>query len=122
MYDFLKIYYAENHGKEIDNKGTNKIIFKSSSHTRHENGLISSAIAYRRIEINFLNERKRLLIEINPTISSKTAYLVYDTTNKKKYKGDDPDFEFILNFNSNNEIEEVTMYRLDKKVFWVYKL
>ncbi len=122
MYDFLKKYYNDNHGREIDDNATNKIIFISSRHTRHENGIISSSIIHRRIELTFSNEGKKLFIEIIPTISPKTAYLVYDTTNKRKYKGDDPDFEFILNINSKLEIEEITMYRLDKKVFWEYKL
>lgn len=121
MWDFLRSYYIEKHGINIDEKKVHSKIFISKKHDRLENNIkVSDASVERIIKVDFIENSNKMLIEIQPSISPKTTNLVSVTDNSKKYKGDDPDFEFTLYFNTSGEIFKVEFERKDKNVKWIY--
>lgn len=121
MLDFLRVYYNDVHGVTIDNQSVNSETFISSKHDRLENRVkVSDALVRREIIMNFTNNKNKMLIEISPTMSPKNTYLINESDFTKKYKGDDPDFEFTLFYNNSGKVNKLVFERLDMNTIWIY--
>ena len=105
MWDYLRDYFQKNHGLSIDTIETTSTIFYSTSHKRYENGvLVADSKADRTINISFIEDRE-IIVSIEPSLSPKNGYLIDQTGNQKKFKGHDPDYLFIVNMDSFDEVE-----------------
>ena len=120
MLDFLRVYYKDYHGINIDNQNINTEVFISIKHDRLENSMkVSDSFIRREIRMNFIESGRKMLIEISPTISPKNTYLMSENDTYRKYKGEDPDFEFTL-YSNGGIVNKVIFDRLDMNTRWIY--
>lgn len=121
MWDFLRDYFQKNHGIQIDSVETSPSIFYSTKHKRYENGyLVSESEVDRIVNINFIKEKKEIIVSIEPALSPKNGYLISKTTNQLTFKGFDPDYLFTDNFDSFEEIEVFTLDMPNRNLKIVY--
>lgn len=110
MWDFLRNYFQQNHGIQIDNVQATPISFHSNKHKRYENGLLKSESSEKRVlNIIFIKEKKEITISIEPSLSPKNAYLVSQTEKLMKYKGFDPDYLFHIHLDKFEEVEKFVL-------------
>lgn len=81
---------------------------------------VSDALVRKEIIMNYTNNKNKMLIEISPTMSPKNTYLINESDFTKKYKGDDPDFEFTLFYNNSGKVNKLVFERLDMNTIWIY--
>jgi hypothetical protein len=120
MYDFITVYFKDVLNKSIIPDEQKRISFESKFHERFEDGIkISEADIQRGIRIAFITDEK-IVIEILPTLSPKTAKLTKITGNSRIYTGEDPDFVFEIFLNDDNSFKLLKFDRLDMDTFWKY--
>lgn len=108
MWEFLKNYFMSNHGYSIDGDvSTESKIFYSTRHERYEfNNLVANTPADRTIDLLFTEERKIILVNIQPTLSAKKGKLIEHVNGKLLYIGSDPDYRFTVLFDEIGEINK----------------
>lgn len=95
MWDFLKGYFKTKHGRDIDGASSQVVTFVSTRHERYEGGrFVTESKVDRRIEIQFTDDRERVLVAIEPTLTPKQAYLVSADGGEFCFRGADPDYRF----------------------------
>lgn len=110
MLDFLRDYFQKNHGIQIDEIETSPSIFYSTKHERYEKGnLVSESEVERTINLNFINDKKELIISIEPSLSPKKSRRISNIGNEMKFKGYDPDYLFTVKFDDFDEVEQFTL-------------
>lgn len=111
MWDYLRDYYQKNHGIQIDSEVTSSQTFYSTSHKRYEKEiLVADTKADRTINLSFIGSRRSdVLISIEPTLSPKKARLLSESNSILKYEGYDPDYRFIVEFGTFDEIEKFVL-------------
>lgn len=112
MWEFLKNYFMSNHGINIDgDDSTESKIFYSTRHERYEfNNQVANTPADRTIDLLFTENRKVIIVNIQPTLSAKKGLLVESTGDKLVYRGSDPDYKFTVLF---DQIDEVSKFILE---------
>lgn len=111
MWEFLRNYFLANHGYDIDGgEGTfdaESKIFYSSRHKRFEfDQLVNDSEAERTIDILFTENRKVILVNVQPTLHSKKGDLTAKQGNRLVYTGADPDYRFTVVMDEIDEIEK----------------
>lgn len=108
MWEFLKNYFQSNHGFSIDGDESSETrIFYSSRHERYEmNKQVANTPAERTIDLFFSEERKVIVVNIQPTLSAKKGYLTENKESKLIYKGSDPDYRFTVILDEIDEVEK----------------
>lgn len=98
-----------------------KVYCASPSHKRYENGVfVEQSISQRNITLDYSLDGNSVEVTITPTLSTKKAYLVRDSGDTLYYKGIDPDYEFELHTNHNNQVDIMRLKRLDKNLMIEY--
>lgn len=121
MWDFLRDYFQKNHGIQIDNIETTPAIFYSTKHKRYENGiLISESEVERTINISFINDKKEIVVSIEPSLSPKKGYIINKAQNQMQFKGFDPDYLFTLTFDIFDEVETVVLEMPNRSLKIIY--
>ncbi|WKZ58829.1 MAG: hypothetical protein QY309_13230 [Cyclobacteriaceae bacterium] len=121
MWDHLRDYFQKHHGIQIDNVPTNAIVFYSTSHKRFEKGnLVADTPADRTININLIDDKKEIVVSIEPTLSPKKGYLISSKSNLLQYKGYDPDYLFTLQMDGLQEIEQFTLEMPNRSLKIIY--
>lgn len=123
MWDFLCKYFLTKHGIQLDNEksGDGFIVFNSTRHERLQNGyIVSESEIERVIELSFTNDKNRLFVSIEPTLSGKPGNLIEQNDNVLIYRGDDPDFEFTVYFDEFEEVEKFILHRTDRDLQLIY--
>ncbi len=121
MWDFLRDYFQKNHGIQIDEVETEPAIFYSNKHKRYENNsLVSESEVERTINLNFIDNKEVLVIGIAPSLSPKKSYKLERNGNSVKYKGDDPDYLFIVTYDDFDEVEQFTLEMPNRGLKIVY--
>lgn len=113
MWEFLKNYFLSNHGFNIDgeNDTAESKIFYSTRHVRFEmNKEVASTPADRTIDLLFTEDRKVIMVNIQPSLSAKKGYISQNQNDKLIYIGSDPDYKFTIIF---DEIDEVSKFILE---------
>lgn len=112
MWEFLKNYFMSNHGYSIDGDvSTESKIFYSTRHERYEfNNRVADTPADRTIDLLFTEERKIILVNVQPTLSAKKGNLIERSNGKLIYLGSDPDYRFTVLF---DEIDEINKFILE---------
>lgn len=121
MWDFLRNYFQKNHGIQIDNVETTPSIFYSTKHKRYENGVLSSESEVERtINISFINEKKEIVVSIEPALSPKKGYIISKNQNQMQFKGFDPDYLFTVTFDTFDEVETFVLEMPNRGLKIVY--
>jgi hypothetical protein len=112
MWEFLRNYFMSNHGFDIDGDNTAETkIFYSTRHKRYESDqLVNDSEADRTIDLLLTENRKVLLVNIQPTLHAKKGYLTSRLDDRLIYTGSDPDYRFTIVL---DEIEEVNKFILE---------
>lgn len=98
-----------------------KIYCSSPSHKRYENGVyVEESHVQRNIVLDYSLDGRSVEVSIMPTLSPKKAILTRDSGNTLYYKGVDPDYEFELHTNHNNQVDIMRLKRLDKNLMIEY--
>lgn len=121
MWDFLRDYFQKNHGIQIDDIETEPIIFYSSKHKRYENNsFVSESEVERTINLNFVDDREKLVVGIAPSLSPKKSYILERSDNSIKYRGNDPDYLFTVSYDDFDEIVQFTLEMPNRGLKIVY--
>src|SRR5690606_2321057 len=97
MWDHLVTYFMKAHGEDIDGAPKESLIFYSQYHHRYEqNTFINEAKVERNVNITFFNDGEYIMVSIEPSLSSKKAFLISKDGNKMTFKGEDQDYKFIM--------------------------
>lgn len=79
-------------------------IFISSYHKRYQWGeFIEQSAAFRNVELSFSNKRQNITVSIIPSLTPKTAQLLFNNGNCYTYNGSG--YSFVVHFNEFDEIE-----------------
>jgi hypothetical protein len=113
MWAFLVDYFQKKHGINIDDTIKAPVTFYSTRHIRYENGVeiydsakVETRPVKRNINFNFLNNKNKVIVSIEPTLSPKSANLIERAGNKYKYRGDDQDYAFEIHMNRFDMVEK----------------
>lgn len=113
MLDFLRDYFQKNHGIQIDKIKTASSIFYSTNHKRYENGYLVSENDdekdIRVVNLNFIDNKKELLVSIEPSLSPKNSYLIIDDGSELVFRGYDDDYLFKIKLDDFGEVEQFTL-------------
>lgn len=121
MWDFLRDYFQKNHGFQIDNTEAASTIFYSTKHKRYENGAFTQESAVERtINISFINNKKEIIVSIEPSLSPKKGYEISKSKTQIQYKGYDEDYCFTIIFDKFDEVETFTLEMTNRKLKIVY--
>ena len=121
MWDFLRDYFQKNHGIQIDNIETTPIIFYSTKHKRFEKGnLITESEVIRTININFIDDKKEIVVSIEPSLSPKKGYAVSKNQSQIQFKGFDPDYFFTVIFDDFDEVETFILEMPNRNLKIIY--
>jgi hypothetical protein len=121
MWDFLRNYFNKNHALSIDGIELENVTFYSTIHRRYEhNELVTESQAERVVNLVFTNNRKEVLISVEPTLSAKAANLTSTNSNISIYNGTDPDYRFTIEFDQFSEISQFTMELLPRELKIIY--
>jgi hypothetical protein len=123
MWDFLVDYFLKQHNIDIDiNIQKDPISFDSTMFKRYEYNMLTEIIYdVRKIEINFLNNKQEIIINIEPSLTTKKAKLIEQFDNIYIYEGEDPDFMFEITLNQRFNIpEKIILHRRDKNLKLIY--
>jgi len=121
MWDFLRDYFQKNHGIQIDNIETTQSIFYSTKHKRYENGVLTlESEVERTINISFINDKKEILVSIEPSLSPKRGYVINKSQNQIQFKGFDPDYLFTLTFDTFDEVETFVLEMPNRSLKIIY--
>lgn len=121
MWDFLRDYFQKNHGIQIDNVEATPTIFYSTKHIRYENGsLITESEVERTININFINDKKEIVVSIEPSLSPKKGYVISKNQSQMQFKGFDPDYLFTVIFDSFDEVETFILEMPNRALKMIY--
>lgn len=121
MWDFLRNYFQKNHGLSIDGVEVENLTFYSTVHRRFENEqLVTESPAERVVNLAFSDNRKEVLVSVEPTLSPKPANLKEKNSNVSVYHGVDPDYRFTVEFDSFGEVQKFTMELLPRGLKLIY--
>lgn len=122
MWGFLREYYLNSHGINIDNINVEVLTYNSGRHERYENkNFISESTHNRIIKLSFINSRKEVSISIEPSLSPKTAYLKDIVSNKVfEYEGDDRDYRFVVQYDDFGDICRFELFMPARNLRIVY--
>ena len=127
MWAFLVDYFQKKHGINIDDTMKAPITFYSTRHIRYENEIMVYDSAQqetkpvkRSVNFNFLNNKERLIVSIEPTLSPKSATLIKNYNNIYVYRGDDPDYEFEVHVNRFDMVEKFIFKMPNRNLKIVY--
>jgi hypothetical protein len=121
MWDFLREYFHQNHGKQIDGERTLPVFFNSSVHSRYEYGnLITESSVNRVVSLTFKQERTEVLVSISPSLSPKNAYRVAEVDGQTTYRGYDPDYQFSVRLDLFDEVEQFILEMPNRGLKIVY--
>lgn len=93
--------------------------FQSTNHKRYENGIqLTHDFVPRLIQLQYSDDAVRVIISVIPTLSPKGAtFQKYNHINNvATYVGDDPDFRFEVEADSNSVIKRVSVIRTDRNL------
>lgn len=117
MWDYLTTYFMREHGEDIDDSKKESLIFYSQKHYRFENNIfVSEAVVERNVNITFFNDGEYVMISVEPTLSSKKAYLQSRSGNLLTFRGEDIDYKFILELDAYAEVEKFTLEVLSRRI------
>ncbi len=119
MWDFLRDYFQKNHGFQIDSIETIPSIFYSTKHKRYE-VLTSESEVERTINISFINDKKEIVVSIEPSLSPKKGYVISKNQNQMQFKGFDPDYLFTVSFDTFNEVDTFVLEMPNRNLKIVY--
>lgn len=99
-----------------------KVAFEGESYdfvsSRHERYLFDSFVeaseVQRFVHINASFDWKRISVHIDPTLTTKDAYLDKREGKRLYYTGADPDFQFVVELDDFEEIAFFSLIRRDK--------
>jgi hypothetical protein len=121
MWDYLRDYFKKNHGIEIDEIKSTETVLYSTRHQRFEDDVLTSESEVgRTINVHLFDDRKEILVSIEPTLSPKKGYLVAQFGKELQYKGTDPDYFFRVFFDEFNEIEQFILELPNRKLRLIY--
>ncbi len=121
MWDFLRDYFQKNHGIQIDSIETTPTIFYSTKHKRYENGVMTSESEVERtLNISFINDKKEIVVSIEPSLSPKKGYVISKNQNQMQFKGFDPDYLFTVTFDTFDEVESFILEMPNRNLKIVY--
>jgi len=123
MWDFLRIYFQENHEIQIDEIKTQTVAFHSSKHERYENDILTSISEVdRTIGLNFFTEGDRdiLIVNITPSLLPKKSYEAESNGRVVWYNGYDRDYQFAISYNESNGIEKFLLEMPNKQLKIIY--
>jgi len=121
MWDFLRNYFNKNHALIIDGIELENITFYSTVHRRYESDeIVSESPAERVVNLVFTNNRKDVLVSVEPTLSAKAANLASTNSNVSIYNGVDPDYRFTIEFDLFGEVDKFTMELLPRELKIIY--
>lgn len=85
------------------------------SHKRFEHGVeVSCNYVPRRVNLEYDVTGNNVIISIMPTLSPKKAYLVRQDGFILSYKGQDPDYRFVIEcWPNNGTIKRLSVFRDD---------
>ncbi len=105
MWEFLIDYFQKNHGIQIEDGNYDTAIFYSTKHARFENGGRNSESEIERtIRLNFSQDKKQVIVSIEPSLSPKKAILKNNDSERYIYQGVDPDYLFTIFFGDFGEV------------------
>jgi len=121
MWDHLRNYFQKNHGLQIDNVETTPTTFYSTTHKRFENNALTlESDVERTINLSFIDDKKEIIVSIEPSLSPKKAYLISNKNSTLKYKGYDPDYLFIITLDEFEEVENFTLEMPNRNLQIIY--
>ena len=121
MWDYLRDYFQQNHGIQIDEIETTPLFFYSTEHKRYENdNFVSESKIERTINLNFISDKKELVVSIAPSLSPKKSYLISNNSNEYKYRGSDPDYLFTVTFDDFDEVKNFILEMPNRKLKIIY--
>jgi len=121
MWDYLRDYFKKNHGIEIDEVRSTETVLYSTRHQRFENNfLVSESEVARTININLIDDKKEILVSIEPTLSPKKGYLADHYGSEFQYNGTDPDYKFRVFFDDFDEIEKFILEMPNRNLTIIY--
>ncbi len=111
IWEFLRNYFMSNHGFDIDGDNSAETkIFYSTRHKRFEfDKMVNDCEADRTIDILFSDDRKGILVNIQPTLHAKKGYLTSKSEGLWVYTGADPDYKFTVVLDEIDEIEKFVL-------------
>lgn len=121
MWDHLRDYFQKKHGIAIDSIKAEPLIFYSIKHTRFENNeVVSQDDVERNININFFNEKEKIIVSIEPTLSAKTAFISEKNDKAWTYIGEDPDYKFIIYLDKFEEVDKFILELPNRNLKIIY--
>jgi hypothetical protein len=128
IWDFIRNYFRNTLGSNIDEVKLEIERFDSSSHTREQFGqLVSKSEVNRKVEIIFSENKRTILVSIATPelgvlggLSEKKAILEIENEHNKVYRGIDPDYRFTIVYDRFGTIEEFILDILTRSLRIIY--
>ncbi len=119
--ELIEEYLLDKHGTSKNGK---RFKLSSFSHKRFEQGhLMEYSQEEREIILTFSNDKTKMSVLINPSLSLKKSTLKRKDYTESVYEGLDPNYKFIVRYNNDgNEIESFVLKRNDIQIAIEYSL
>ncbi len=115
LWNFLKEYFESKVGIRIDEERRSMVEFNSSYHERYENDTkISVSEVPRKVSIYFSEDKSTAQFSISETLSPKESFLKSKTQKRHTYLGTDADFLFVITYDDFENVEHLSLQRMDK--------
>lgn len=115
LWSFLKEYFESKVGIKIDNEKRSMVEFNSSYHERYENDIKKSVSEVpRKVSIYFSEDKSTAQFSISETLSPKESLLKSKKQNMHTYLGTDADFLFVITYDDFENVEHLSLQRIDK--------
>ena len=109
MPGFLDEYFYQKHGQRPSGN-VERYNFISSYHKRYEYGTCTQTSSVdREVSLTFTENKNKMSVVITPSLSRKESRLQSKSGSTYTYIGNDPDYRFVVTFDSSDDISHFSL-------------